>query len=211
MKISFFNASTAFALVLISQSANATVSAHLSYSVPFAALQTDDRCLGKFMMIAELGIPPASTMEATFAPTSVYRQILGFPTSYADTNVLTSGIPAASRLKPQYISDTIVGSTVEYSMNVNVTPLSSFHGLSPAGRQKTIKLAKLSLLAMSKNLEYLSGGNYRLRMSFTGLPSQAGLSGTPLNASTVSPYSSSSTLLTAYRTELINNEGSCPN
>jgi MYXO-CTERM domain-containing protein len=44
---------------------------------------------------------------------------------------------------------------------------------------------------------------YRLFLSFEGLPSQSGLTGTRLNATTSWPYTAASSLLAAYEAELI--------
>ncbi len=55
----------------------------------------------------------------------------------------------------------------------------------------------------------MTGGRYRLRVTFVGLPPQTGLPGARLHAATAYPYTASSSLLSAYEAELIDVGGTC--
>lgn len=194
----------AIALVVMpSRHASATVDAFIPYTVPYQHLQSGDTCLASRVMWAELGIPPASQMEALLAPALVYRQGGGD----ADINVLSS---AAAGMRASYVSDRHDGATVTYEMVLDVSALAAANGASTAGRRATIDAAKLYLISMAASLEQLVPGRWRLALRFVGLPSQTGLAGQRLNARTEWPYSISSVVLLAYRRELVNVGGSCP-
>lgn len=191
------------ALVAVSVPARATVDAFLQYTTPYQQLQTDDTCMTRQTMLASIGIPAASLMEATFSPNAVYNQNSG---GFINTNVLAT----APAMVPGYVSDSFSGAVWEYSMTLDVSALSAANGSSLAGRTQTVRSAKLALLAMSENMRTLSNDLYRLRITFFGLPNQTGLPGTRLYAVTQFPYSAPSALLAAYRRELINSHGTCP-
>jgi hypothetical protein len=142
-------------------------------------------------------------MTGTFKQVKVFKE--GNSGSYVNINLLAT----SPTLVPAYVSDRWVGATYEYSMTLDVTALSNTNGTSLEGRTKTIKTAKLALLAMARNMHDLSNGQYRLWLRFFGLPSQTGLPGTRLYATTSYAYSSASPLLAAYEHELINLVGSC--
>lgn len=181
--------------------ARATVDAFIPYFVPVQHLQTDDVCLERQTMWAELGIPPASQMEAIAAATLVYRQ----GGEHVDVNMLSQW----GGLVPSYVSDHYVGDVLNYEMTLDVSALAARLGTSLSGRQQTVRAAKLYLLAMAKSLAEIAPAGYRLTARFTGLPSQAGLNGTRLYAQTSWPYSAGSSLLAAYEHELVNVEGGC--
>ncbi len=189
-------ASTASALP-----ARATVDAYLPYYVPVRALQTDDICLEQRTMWAELGIPPASQMEALTAPAYVYRLGGG----QVDVNELSR----AGGLVATYVDDRFDGDVLSYEMVLDVSALSAGHGTSLAGRTATVTTAKLYLLALGASLAAVSPRGYRLSLRFVGLPSQHGVAGTTLNATTRWPYTATSPLLLAYASELLNVDGSC--
>jgi hypothetical protein len=156
----------------------------------------------KTRMWARFGIPAASAMKGILKPVYVYKE----PTdSFVNVNVLST-TPA---MVATYTWDGMVNGVYEYRMTLNVTALKTANGTTVAGRAATIRAAKLQLLAMARTMADLTGGLYRLRVTFVGLPSQAGLAGTFLYASTTSPYTASSALLAAYDNELVDLNGSC--
>ena len=189
--------------------AHATVDAFLDYYVPYHQLQTDDVCMMKQTMIAQLGIPPASQMLASFAPTQTFSQTAGenFTPGYENINLLATE-PA---MLVSYAHDSIDGATWEYGMDIDLRALSQELGSSREARRAVLRAAKLAIVTMAANLGALSANRYRLWVTFTGLPSQADLgSERKVYARTFWPYTHTSTLLKGYRTELINVEGSCP-
>lgn len=185
--------------------AQATVEGYILYNVPYQHLQTDDICFMRLPLYTSFGIPTASMAAASLTPTAILKD---FPTkSYVNVNLAAP----AKLMVHTYVSDAVTSSNVwEYTMKLDVTALAAANGTTATGRKATIKAAKLALLAISRNMDDISDGNYRLKVTFTGLPSQVGLVGTKLNASTIYPYTSTSALLIAYDRELINTEGSCP-
>lgn len=183
--------------------AGATVDAFIPYVVPQHHLQTDDVCLAPQTMWAELGIPPASQAEALLAPVYVYRQ----GGEHVDVNALS----LTGGMTQTYVADSYdEAGVVTYEMILDVTALAARNGGSVAGRQATVEAAKLYLLSMAASLEAIAPGAWRLSLRFTGLPSQTSLAGTRLPARTSWPYSGGSSLLAAFRRELIDVSGSCP-
>lgn len=186
--------------------AQATVEGYILYNVPYQNLQTDDVCFMRLPLYASFGIPTASMANASLTPTQILKD---FPTkSYVNIN-----LAAPTKLMvPTYVSDAVTATGVwEYTMKLNVTALATANGTTVAGRSATIKAAKLALLAIARNMDDISDGNYRLKVTFVGLPAQNGVPGTKLNATTQFAYTSTSPLLIAYESELIDVEGSCPN
>jgi hypothetical protein len=200
-------AAASFALAaLFAPPAGATVDAILDYTIVYEHPQSGDLCYRSLPMQAELGIPPASVMQAVFAPTRVFNQN-GLPAPYVDINVVTK---AGAGPIATYVSDAIDSAgVVSYEMRVDVTPVAQRNGTTPVGRARTIANAKVALLSMARSLHELSNGRYKLRVTFAGLPSQQGLAGTPLNATTAFPYGAGSPLLAKYEAELIDVGGSC--
>ncbi len=190
---------------MLPMSAQATVEGFILYNIPYKSLQTDDICWMRLPMLAQFGIPQAAIIQASLAPTSILKD---FPTrSYVNINLASPSRP----LVHTYVSDNVTASGVwEYTMKLDVTKLAAANGYALGGRVATIRTAKLALLALARNMDDISDGNFRLRVTFTGLPSQVGVSGTKLNATTAYAYTSTSPLLIAYERELIDVEGSCP-
>jgi len=185
--------------------AQATVEGYILYNVPYQHLQADDVCFMRLPLYTSFGIPTASVTLASLTPTAILKD---FPTrSYVNVN-----LAAPTKLMVHtYVSDAVTANNVwEYTMKLNVSALSVANGTTTAGRSATLKAAKLALLAIARNMDNISDGNYRLKVTFTGLPSQNALPGTRLNATTVFAYTSTSPLLIAYDRELIDVEGSCP-
>ena len=113
----------------------------------------------------------------------------------------------------RYISDGYNETTHvwSYSMELDVTALSAANGTSLARRSDTIHRAKLFLVAMAHNMALISGNRFQLRVAFVGLPSQLGLAGTRLNATTTYAYSAASALLASYKAQLIDVGSMCSN
>lgn len=196
---------TALAALAATAPAHATVEGYILYNVPYLSVQTDDVCFMRLPLLSSFGIPAAQVTLASLAPTAIRKD---YPTpQFININLAAP----AKAMVHTYLSDAITASGVwEYSMKLDVSALSAHNGLTTSGRASTVKAAKLALLTIARNLDDLSNGSYRLRVTFTGLPSQSGLAGTKLNATTVYPYTATSALLIAYETELIDREGSCP-
>lgn len=189
---------------VLPMSAQATVEGFILYNVPYKSVQTDDICWMRLPMLAQFGIPQAAIIQASLAPTSILKD---FPTRrYININLASPTRP----LVHTYILDNITATNVwEYTMKLDVTALAAANGFALGGRVATLRTAKLALLAIARNMDDLSDGNFRLRVTFTGLPSQVGVAGTRLNATTGFPYTSTSALLIAYDRELIDVEGGC--
>jgi len=185
--------------------AQATVEGYVLYNVPYQHPQTDDVCFMRMPLYASFGIPTASMANATLSPTAILKD---FPTKTYFNNNLAA---PTKLMVPTYVSDAVTATGVwEYTMKLSVTALATANGTTTAGRSATIKSAKLALLAIARNMDDISDGNYRLKVTFVGLPVQNGVPGTKLNATTAFPYTSTSPLLVAYDRELIDVEGSCP-
>ena len=168
--------------------------------------QGDDACLRKHTMIASFGVPMASVMEGLITPQLAWSQASG---EHIDLNEITEG--AAAPIVARYVSDGFNETTRvwSYNMELDVTALSQANGTTIAGRSDTVRRAKLFLVAAADNMARFSSNRFQLRVKFVGLPSQTNVVGTKLNATTLYAYSSSSTLLAAYKTELINVENMC--
>lgn len=194
-------------LLLAAAPAHATVDALLDVNVPYRQLQTDDVCFTRTPMWAQVGIPVGSAIEGSLKPWMVYRQsFTPAGSSHVNLNVLAEG-PAIGFT---FVSDSWSGATYQVSLVLNVTALSTANGTTLAGRTKTLRAAKLALLAVIRDVDDLTVGPWRVTVKFVGLPSQTSLPGTKLYATTSSPYSAASALLTAYAKELVNVSGSCP-
>lgn len=202
----FRTASLLAVALLVAVPAHASVDAWFDVAVPMQHPQGDDACLRKHTMIASFGVPMASVMENLITPQLAWMQASG---EHVDVNEITEG--AAAPLVARYVSDSFneANGVWSYSMELDVTALSAANGTSLTGRKDTIRRAKLFLVALSENLRTLSANRFLLRVKFVGLPSQTGIAGTKLNATTSSPYSGPSALLTQYKAQMINAENMC--
>jgi hypothetical protein len=190
---------------LVAVPAQATVDAIIQYNIPYRSIQTDDICFMRLPLYTSIGIPAAVLTEASLTPTQILKD---FPRrQYVNLNLAA---PARAMVHT-YVSDSVTPAGVwEYTMKLDVTALSTYNGTSLTGRTNTYRSAKLALLAIARNLDDVSNGSYRLKVTFVGLPSATSVPGTKLNATTAYPYTSASPLLIAYERELIDVEGSCP-
>lgn len=184
----------------------ATVDALIDYTIVHRQLQTDDACYKALPMWAEIGIPAASQMTGTMAPTRIFKQT-SLGASYVDINEISR----TAGLKAEYVNYTFdeQSGVYTYSMRLDVSGHPAINDVSAKARQAIVDQAKFVLLAMNKNLAQYYPGKYRLWFTVEGLPSQAGLNGTPLPAKTQYPYTSQSPLRIAFEKELINVGGSC--
>jgi len=167
-------------------------------------------CYARVPVFGEIGIPPAIMAGASLSPSYAYLSVsaAGFPgkkeidgKSYLDLNAVSQG----ALIEHTYVNDAISSSGVlEYEAELDLTALATFNGSDVQGRQQTSTQAKLALLVLAKNLKDSSpSGNYRLRITFKGLPSQSGLTGEKVYASSSWAYTGASPVLAAYEKELI--------
>lgn len=209
MKPALFSITAGFALTLTT-SAQATVDAFIPYTIVYEEIQTGDLCLGRMPMWAEIGIPEASAAEATFAPSYIVQQNSARGLQNVNINVLGK----TPKIKVSYVDsswDESVG-TIGAKFTIDLSAATSYNGSSVEGRSAARDLAKLSLLALANNMKTILFGpyrNFKLEVTFTGLPSQSGLSGEKVHATTHYPYTAGSPLLKTYAVELLNREGSC--
>jgi hypothetical protein len=188
------------ATMLAAGRASATVDAIVDHWIVTEEIQTGELCYRTVPVWGVFGIAPAVSMRATFSEIPILRVNAGVPDDTVNINAVYTSPPMVA----SYVSDSYTEDGVwEYEMTVDVSGLAAANGRNPDGRAATVRAAKLGLLAMAKNMDALSGGRYRLRVTFQGLPSQEGLAGTTLPARTRSPYSAASPVLRALEAELI--------
>lgn len=198
-------------LTMASMSAQATVDAYGHFYIPYAQIQSGDTCLDKQIMQAEYGIPLASLLEGVFAPTQTLQQNLGGTSTYGNINLLAAG---NTTIPHNYNFDRYNNNGVyDYSFTLDMGPFNTLNGNTTAGRQKTRDLAKLALVAVIKTAEATHGaGQFRVWLQFTNLPSQAGLSGTPVYTGGVDwptwPYTATSPVYQTYQNEMLGTN--CP-
>ena len=186
--------------------AHATVDAWFAVATPVQAMQTEGVCFRDHTMHAAFGIPMMSVAKALTMPALVY---VDDAPAYEDMNAITTGLdtfPIVTYLNDSFQEATGVWS---FDIKVNLGAVARANGTSVAGRTDTIRRGKLLLLALVQNFHRVANGKYRLRVVFEGLPTQTGLPGTPLYATTQSPYSSTSRYLSAYRSELAVGAAGC--
>jgi MYXO-CTERM domain-containing protein len=202
------------ACLLVASGAHATVDGVFSTNIIYQDPQEEGYCYASVPVYGEVGIPSAIKAEASLSPSYALlsvsmpegwadRQVIG-GRSYIDVNAISRG----AGIKHSYVFDNVAsgpnGDVLEYEAELDVTDLAAENGTDLAGRGKTIAQAKLALLALAKNLKESSpSGLYRLKVSFKGLPSQSGLTGEPVYASSSWPYTGASPVLAAYEKELI--------
>jgi hypothetical protein len=185
--------------------AAATVDVLMDINVPYSELQSGDVCFMKTKMWAVIGIPPGSAMNGTFRPVYVFQEQNSAAFPYVNINLLATN----PKVGVTYVSDRWVGSTLEYKMKVDLTALAQKNGPTLEGRTRTVTVGKLAVLAMARNLSQMSRGNYKLWIDFIGIPSQTGIPGTRLYATTSYPYGDKSPLVLNYTRELLNRSNSC--
>jgi len=203
-------------LVSLAAPAHATVDALIPAIVIVKNVQTEGYCYLKVPVAAEVGIPIGEMIAATLSPHWALRNRVtagGFPelttirgTSYVNLNELAVGTP----LKHTYLLDEYKGSTFIYRAELDVSELAAKNGATLDGRRATVLKTKLALLGIAKDMGLAAGaGNpWQLHLAVKGLPSQTGLSGTPVYATTAWPYTAGSPLLAKYTAELIRS-GDC--
>jgi hypothetical protein len=204
--------STFCCLSLLSSPAWATIDTVISTTIVYQHPQVEGHCYQQVPVAASIGIPAAVQIDAALSPHYAYTNNTGSNTQligglhYQNLNAIAVG----PRIKHTYILDSYLASgTFEYRAELDVTDLATANGSSIDGRARTVLQAKLALLAAARVVASNSTtGSYRLFLTFKGLPSQTGLPGTALPASTKWPYSSGSPVLAALQKELISAQ--CP-
>jgi MYXO-CTERM domain-containing protein len=202
------------AILGLASPAGATVDALIPATVIVRNVQTEGYCYLQIPVAAEVGIPIGEMIAASLSPHWALRNRTtagGFAElttikgqSYVNLNEISLG----ARIKHSYILDEYKGTTFIYRGQLDVSELATKNGSTTAGRRATIRQAKLALLAIAKDMALAAGsGSWQLHLGFKGLPSQSGLSGTPLYATTSWPYTTGSPLLAKYGAELIHQAG----
>ena len=206
MKYRYYVASLAIAMLMGSSPAGATSSAYAEYYVPYERIQSQNICLSKQIMEAEFGIPLASILQGVFSETRTLRQASSFPNRYENINLLAN---EEALIEPVLAFDRYHNNgIVDYSFTLDMAAISAFNGVSSAGRQKTIDIAKLAVIATVKTAELTHKKNkFRVWIKFENLPSAAGLTGAAVysggNDWPVWPYTSSSSVYLGYLVEMI--------
>ena len=189
-----------------SMPAQATTSAYADFYIPYKQIQSDDTCLNRQTMEAVFGIPLASIIKGVFAETRTYHQSIVGPGTYKNINLLAN---ETTRIDPQLNFDRYHSNGVyDYSFTLDLVALNTENGASAAGRQKTIDIAKLSVVSIIKTAELTHNPNqFRVWIKFENLPSTSGLTGAAMNSGGADwptwPYTSSSTLYQTYLSEVI--------
>jgi len=209
-------AAVAICLFTLVGTAHATVDVVINTTIVYQHPQLEAYCYQQMPVAASVGIPGAVLLDAALAPSFAYRnmpltycpapnysQIGGL--CYANLNEISRGKPIKHNYKlDSYLAD----GTYEYRAELDVTALATFNGTTTAGRQKTVKQAKMALLAAAKISSSIGSGRYRLFLTFKGLPSQTSLTGKVLPATTTWPYTAGSQLLLDIQKEIIS--AACP-
>ena len=210
MNYRYYVASLVTAILLSSSPARATSSAFAEYYVPFERIQSQRICLSKQMMEAEFGIPLASILQGVFSETRTLRQAISFPNRYENINLLAN---ASAPITPELAFDRYHDNGVyDYSFTLDMAAISALNGSSTAGRQKTIDIAKLAVIATVKTAELTHKKNkFRVWIKFENLPSTAGLTGAAVYSGgsgdwPVWPYTSGSSVYEGYLGEMIHSQ-----
>ncbi len=188
--------------------AQATTDEYARFVIPYERLQSEFVCLDEQTMNATFGIPLFSLLVGVFNPTMTL--IGGAPSlTYDNINLLTMD----GGITHQYIFDSVTPSnTWEYKLSIDLAAVDSSNGNSAAGRQKTINKAKLAIVSIVKTAETLHGaGNFRVWIKVDNLPSQSGLTGSPVltmplttpSTGAMWPYTSTSPALQTYINETV--------
>lgn len=195
-----------FGSITISPSAFGTVDSILPYSIAAKAIQTEGYCLETRTMLAEIGIPAAAQLAGTFHKAPTVRYSIGKPLEYTNVNVLAPEGDIAFTFLPEQFAST----SVTYSIVLDFKNAAAHFGTTLAGRQQTIDLAKLSVIAINRNLQLVKGDlAYKLNLQLKNLPSQANLKGSQVFEKTQYPYTEGSPVLAQYLKELVNVDGEC--
>lgn len=196
-------------LISSSLHAHATSSGYADFYIPYKQIQSDYTCLNRQTMEAVFGIPLASIVQGVFAETRTYQQSMVGPGRYVNINLLAN---EATTIAPQLNFDRYHDNGVyDYSFTLDLVALNTVNGGSVAGRQKTMDIAKLSVISILKTAELThKPGKFRVWIKFDNLPSMAGVSGAAVNAGGADwpawPYTSASSLYRTYLSEMIHED-----
>ena len=209
MKYRYYVASLVITVLMGSSPAGATSSAYAEYYVPYERIQSQNICLSKQIMEAEFGIPLASILQGVFSETRTLRQASSIPNRYENINLLAN---EEALIEPVLAFDRYHNNgIVDYSFTLDMAAISALNGASSAGRQKTIDIAKLAVIATVKTAELTHKKNkFRVWIKFDNLPSTLGLTGTAVYSGgsdwPVWPYTSSSSVYLGYLAEMIDED-----
>lgn len=189
--------------------ARATVSEYAEFYVPYARIQSEYICLSQQIMEAEFGIPLASILNGVFSETQSLRQTIGGSNSYQNINLLVDG---NARITPILNFDRYQDNGIyDYSFTLDLAAFIALNGDAQEGRQKTVNIAKLAVIAIIKTAERVhKPGKFRVWIKFDNLPDATGLSGQPVYAGKTDwpgwPFTAGSPLYKAYVAELIDQD-----
>ena len=189
--------------------ARATVSEYAEFYVPYARIQSEYICLSQQIMEAEFGIPLASILTGVFSETQTLRQSIGGSNSYHNINLLVDG---SAKITPVLNFDRYHDNGIyDYSFTLDIAAFNALNGATQAGRQKTLTIAKLAVIAIIKTAERVhKPGKFRVWIKFDNLPDATGLSGQPVYAGKTDwpgwPFTAGSPLYKAYMAELIDQD-----
>ena len=184
--------------------AQATVESRINYFVYADAVQTSGYCEIGMPMIAEFGMPAEPYMKGLFSKAIAAEHTIGQPLAYKDINVLSDSSFNFQLTNQEYQENQAVWN---FNMTMNLSGLSS-QANTREKRAEVIETAKLAIIGINANLQE-AVGLYKLKLKVMGLPNQSDLEGERVYEETQYPYTSSSPLVAAYRSELINVEGEC--
>jgi len=208
MKYFFRMAYTAALIMFSAAPLQATVSMYAEYYVPFQPIQRQHVCLSKQIMEAEIGIPLASVLLGTFAETKTLHQAISMADRYENINLLAN---KKALIRPVLTFDRYRNGVFDYSFTLDMAPLNTLNGMTSAGRQRTLNVAKLAVIATVKTAELVHGKHkFRVWMKFNNLPSRVGLSGATVNSGGSDwptwPYTSGSPVYKRYFVEMIDTD-----
>lgn len=188
---------------------HATTGAYAGFYIPYKQIQSDYTCLNRQTMEAIFGIPLASIVHGVFAETRTYQQSMVGPGRYVNINLLAN---ESTTIAPELNFDRYHENGVyDYSFTLDLVALNTVNGGSAAGRQKTIDIAKLSVISIIKTAELThKPGKFRVWIKFENLPAMSGLAGSMVHSGGADwptwPYTSSSSLYQTYLSEMIHED-----
>ncbi len=197
--------------LVLSFSAQATVSEYSRFVVPYQLNQSEYTCLSQQIMEAEFGIPLASVLSGVFSETRTLHQSLGGTDTYRNINLLAQGATIPRQLNFDRFHQ--ASEIFDYSFTLDLAAVNALNGSDLAGRQKTINIAKLAIISTIKTAELTHGnGKFRVWITLNNLPSVDGLNGLPVYQGQSDwpgwPYTAGSSLYLGYLNEMINAD--CP-
>lgn len=184
----------------VSINAYSTVDSYLNYTYIQESIQFQGYCYNQATMQAELGSPLPAMMAGMFNDVSILSYTIGFPLRYENNNVLAT----QPRINWTFNGEELGEDGVfTFRTVIDMTALANANGYHYQGRLDTITKAKLALLALAKNASAISQDNFRLWVTFWGLPDQSDLPGLKLYWETRWPYNFHSQFIQSFQDDLI--------